>query len=204
MDTAQIYSGIYQPSGDVKSLDKWIIENIAPFIKGRVIEIKSGIHSICSTFIEQNRPIHLSDTTPSTVQVLRAAYKGIKDIRDIHQFDFTNSKFQQLHSKTYNAFDTVLALKLSMSNFITAVDNLKYVLPKGGTLVLVLPADTYLYFGLGQNMEDWKRYNWQTIERIIQFGFSIIKVRYFNLPLNEEHHEFAHSGLSALAIFSKD
>jgi len=201
METVEIPPLLFQASAEAHPLYEWIVDTIGPYIKGRILEMNSGIHSLSRLFIEHNRPIHLSNANSSNVQLLKETFKGVKAVRDIHEFDFMAHDFQQRHSSTFEVFDTVLALNLSISNFMTSVDNIKYVLPKEGTLAMVLPADTYLYNGLDQNLDDWKKYNWNTIMQITHFGFSIMKVRYFNLPLDKEQHEFAHTGLSALVIY---
>jgi hypothetical protein len=159
---------------------------------------------LCPLFIEYNRPIHLSHTNPLYLQPLREAYKGNGLVRSIHDFDFTAADFRGVHQETLNVFDTVIALNIAMTDFSKMAENIKYVLPQGGTLAMILPAYTSIYHGLDQNLADWKRYNRKPIREILRFSFSILKVRYFNLTPAPAKNIFAHFGLSALLTVKKN
>jgi hypothetical protein len=195
---------IQQASDDIQSVTRWIFETIRPFIKGRTLEINSGTISLCPLFIGHNRPIHLSATKQFHLQALREAYKGNGLIRSIHDFDFTAADFRTIYPETLDVFDTVIALDVAMTDFTKMAENIKYVLPKGGTLAMILPAYTSIYHGLDQNLADWKRYNKKPIREILRFSFSILKVRYFILTPDPAKDIFAHSGLSALLTVKKN
>ena len=188
-----------QPSEGIQSLNKWVFETIRPFIKGRTLEIGSGTNSLCPLFSEYNRPIHLSDTNQFYLQTLRDTYKDNPFVRAVHDFDFSSAEFQQSNPDTTNVFDTVIALNVSLTDSGNLVDNIKFVLRPGGTLAVIVPAYTYIYDGLGQNLYDWKRYNWKDMSSILMHKFSIQRVRYLNLKSDSAKNYFSRSGLSALA-----
>jgi len=204
MDTTSTSPSFAEITDEAQTLNRWIFDKIRPYIKGRTLEISSGINSLCPFFIAHNRPIHLSDTDPNCFEILRATYSGNQIIRSVHSFNFAASDFKEAHPNTLNAFDTVMALNSSAADFGKMVDNINYVLPQGGTLVLILPAYTSIYHGLDQNLDLWKRYNAKAIRDIVRFNFSISKIRYLNLAPDTTKTFFANSGLSVLAIFQKN
>jgi len=193
-----------QPLGDIQILNRWIFETIGPFVKGRTLEIDSGTNTLCSFFLEYNRPIHLSDINQFHVQKLRETYKDKPIVRAVHDFDFMSSDFQQSNPETLNVFDTVVALSYPAAGFEKMVENIKYVLRKGGVLIILLPIYTSIYHGLDQNLDDWKRYNAKPIERILMFNFSMLKVRYLNLPPDAIADRLRNFGLSALLTVRKN
>jgi hypothetical protein len=203
MITQATSSTLTQALDQVQSLNRWIFEKISPYIKGRTLEINSGTNSLCTLFIEYNTPIHLCDTNDVHLQNLRETYEGSRLVRSVHDFDLMSSDFQESHPDTLDVFDTVIALNVPLLDFGKMVDNIKYVLPQGGTLALIFPAYTSIYHGLDQNLADWQRYNWKPIREILRFSFSILKVRYFNMSPVAAKNIFAHSGLSALLTVKK-
>jgi len=173
---------------------------LGPYVKGRTLELNSGTNSLCPFFLEYNRPIHLSDSNPSYLQTLRETYTGNRLVRDIHDLDLTAADFQQSHPDMRDVFDTVISLNVSMPDFVKMVGNLKYILPQKGTLAMILPAYTSIYNGLDQNLDDWKRYNRKVIKQILEFNFSILKVRFLNLDMDSAKYFSGKTGLSSLVI----
>ena len=204
MATAPTSSPIDQTSDEVQRLNRWIYEIIRAYIKGRTLEIGSGTNSLWPLFLEDNRPIHLSDTNQFHIQTLRQTCNGNQFVRAVHNFDFLASDFQQSHSETLNVFDTVLALNCPAAGFEKMVGNIKYVLRSGGTFAMILPIYTSIYHGLNQNLDDWKRYNAKAIQRILMYNFSMLKVRYLNLPPDTVKNRFRNPGLSALLTVRKN
>jgi hypothetical protein len=204
MDNTATYPVHTPASEEIHSLNKWLLETIGPYVKGRTLEINSGTNSLCPLFIAYNRPIHLSDTNPSYLQTLRETYQGNPLVRAVHDFDLMSSDFRESHPETLDVFDTIIALNLPAADFGKMVENIKYVLPKGGTLVLILRAFIYIYHGLDQNLDDWKMYNKENIKQILNFHFSILKVRYFNLVPDVVKYFMGNTGLHSLVIVQND
>jgi hypothetical protein len=203
MDTSITFPSYSNLSADIKPLEYWIFQMIRPYLNGRMLEINGASISLCPLLIEHNYPIHLSDANLENCEKLLNKYKNAPIIRGVHSFDITSHDFQQFNTNTRNVFNTVIALKLGILDFKKAAVNIKYVLPSGGILIMILPAYNYLYVGLENSVDDWKKYNDKSIKQILPFGFSVMKVRFFQLSLTQAQDGFAHSGLSALVVFRK-
>lgn len=193
-----------QAPDEIQIMNRWIFKTIWPYIKGRTLEINSGTNSLCQLFTNYNRPIHLSDTNQLYIQTLQEAYRSNHLIRAVHDFNLMSADFQRSQPGTLNVFDTVITLSTSIQEFEQMADNIRYILPQEGTLILILPAHTSIYHGLDQNLNDWKRYNRKYLERIRLANFSILKVNYFNLATDIAKGFFPNSGLSALIIVQKN
>ena len=189
---------------EIQRLYKWIYDHIKAFVKGRILEVESGTNSVCSLFLDRNRPIHLSDEDPKKAKHLLKSLAAYPALRNVHNFNFTSPDFVRTYPETRDVFDTVIALNMENAFFKVALNNAKYVLPKGGILAVILPAYTSLYHGLDANLDDWKQFNQKAIIQAFKPDFSILKERFFNLMPGPESSILKHSGLSVLAIARKN
>jgi len=53
-------------------------------------------------------------------------------------------------------------------------------------------------------LDDWKMYNKENIKQILNFHFSILKVRYFNLVPDVVKYFMGNTGLHSLVIVQND
>ncbi|WP_188937790.1 hypothetical protein [Puia dinghuensis] len=160
-------------------LNEWLYDIIEPWLKGRVLEVGSTPHSISAIFAQKGQPIHLSSSDKYTRDQLRTKYQGIEPIRDVKALDFHRADFEQAYPvEVARFFDTVLVLNQSCNSII--VRNARHLLRDRGRLVALAPVYTTIYSGLEIDLEDLKKYNHQSIKRLMTDEMEILATHYFN------------------------
>jgi hypothetical protein len=168
-----------------------LFEIIEPWLKGRVLEIDSTPDSISTVFIQKGLPIHLSTSDKTMRAQLKTLYQGMENARHVHSINFHRVDFEQAYlEEKVKIFDTVLALN-KHCDFRMAY-NARQVLKERGRLILLAPAYTAMYHGLQEDLDDWKRYNRQSINKLLTDDMEILLTRFFNVD-----------GLSVLAVARK-
>jgi SAM-dependent methyltransferase len=172
-----------QNLSEARRLNRWMFSTIRPYIKGRVMEIGSGIGNISFFFIQERIPLVLSDLNPHYCSRLQEDYCGEPMVRGIYQMDLALEDFEMEYADLLESFDTVFALNVMehIANDRRAVTNAKKLLNKNGHLILLVPAYTALYNGLDIGLEHWRRYNRQSLKKLLSNDFEIVMTQYFNL-----------------------
>lgn len=179
------------------NLHKWIFEIIGPYIKAPTMEIESGLGCMSTAFAEKSISIQLSDTNRETRHFLREKFKGIEYIQHVHNIDFCRPDFELYYAQIFGAFRTIIALNVLEKGYYEklAFQNAKYLLSPGGNLIFLAPACTAMFYGLAEDLDNWKLYNRQYLKDLLKSDYKIVKTRYLNLG--------SSLGLSVLAIASK-
>jgi hypothetical protein len=190
---------------ETRQLNQWMFDTIRPYLRGRILEIGSGLGAVSSLFIENGITIHLSDADKQYYNSLIQKHKGVSAVRDIHVIDFHHSDFERTYVESLGAFNLLFALNIidhGCPDTLT-IKNAKLLLRKGGLLILVSPAYTAIYDGLDKDLESWKYYNRDAIQQFYGDDFDIIKARYFSLTAASDKISLSHSGLSVIAVGMK-
>jgi SAM-dependent methyltransferase len=196
---------VLQLPEDAAKLNNWLFETIQPFIKGRIMEMDSGVGAMTSFFVEKGISLRLSDTSKSNRDKLREIFRGLGPIKGIYNIDYHRPDFEQIYSSVIDVFNTVIALNIIDHGFYdkAALRNAKFLLRKRGHLMVVAPAYTAMYDGFDELPENLKKYNHQGLRNFLNNDFEILKARYFILKGNSRNPVANQLGLSVLAIARK-
>ncbi|MCM4154776.1 class I SAM-dependent methyltransferase [Gramella sp. AN32] len=165
------------------AFNKWMYDTIKPFVKGRVLEIGSGIGNISELFIEDGAEIMLSDLRTEYCEILKAKYNTKSNFLGVEEIDLNHKDFESLYADHINSYDTVFALNVieHIENDDLALKNCKKMLRPGGHLIILVPAFQKLYNQFDKNLGHFRRYTLDTLKNIfIQNKLSIIRRQYFN------------------------
>jgi 2-polyprenyl-3-methyl-5-hydroxy-6-metoxy-1,4-benzoquinol methylase len=186
-------------------INQWIFDKIRPFVKGRILEIGSGPGSMSTLFVENGLSLRLSDADRKYCDMLLKKFQGNDMVHSVHKINFHRPDFKDLYTENAESFDTIVSLNVEGQIPIDSlvVANAKILLRNGGHLIMLSPAHTALYNGLGQDWNDWKKYNHTYVRGILGKGLKILKARYLNLPTTETSITYSYTGLSVLAIARK-
>jgi 2-polyprenyl-3-methyl-5-hydroxy-6-metoxy-1,4-benzoquinol methylase len=186
----------------IARLQQWIFENIQPYIKGRVLEVQSGVGDFSSVLVENNIPIHLSDTENINRDALERKLNDSGMIRAIHNIDLQKPDFQLEYSPMLGVFSTILAVNVNDRHFAdrAIIQNAHSLLRQRGHLIMTTPSSTVLYPGTPEDLENVQLQNRARLKLLFQ-DFQILKTRYFNLKADVENASvFGFVGLSTLVI----
>ncbi|HEY4209505.1 MAG TPA: class I SAM-dependent methyltransferase [Puia sp.] len=161
----------------------WMFGEIQPYLKGKVLEIGSGIGNISSLCIGHGIPLSISDYDPHYLSLLRQKFGGNPSVEGIYGIDLSDTAFQTTYNELQGSFDTVFALNVveHIQDDRLAIRNCHWLLRPGGRLVILVPALPMLYNRLDKGLEHYRRYSTATLRQLLSGPFDVKKMRYFNL-----------------------
>jgi len=158
-------------------------DTIRPYCYGNVLEIGSGIGNISSFFIQDGFQITLSDIDEHYLKILREKFAGFANVHGIFSLDLQQHGFQNVYKQNENFFDTIYLLNVleHVEEDNQAVKNCKYLLRKGGTLIILVPAYAWLFSKLDKELNHYRRYTLDQLNHLLTKNqMSVKKQFYFN------------------------
>lgn len=165
-------------------LNDWMFESIRPYVKGRILEIGSGIGNISSCFIANNIPLCVSDYSAYYCNLLDQKFANEPLVGGVFQIDLADSDFDTRYGPLIGRFDAIFALNVveHIKDDHLAIANCKKLLSPGGHLIILVPAWQMLYNGFDKELEHFRRYTKSTVKKLFQSQkLEILKTWYFNL-----------------------
>lgn len=160
-----------------------MFDTIRPYVKGSILEIGSGIGNISDIFVQTGIPLTLSDLDTRYCGMLAEKFHGEPMVRGVYQIDLGHPGFENEYAELLGKFSTVFALNVveHIPNDKLAIANAKLLLRTRGHLIVLVPAYTALFNGLDQGLDHWRRYNRESLKKLLSKDFEILKTQYFNL-----------------------
>ncbi|HEY4285648.1 MAG TPA: class I SAM-dependent methyltransferase [Puia sp.] len=164
-------------------LNTWMFETIQPFVKGKTLEIGSGIGNISTQFVVHGLPLSLSDYSDEYCQYLQKKFAGEPLVQDIVKIDLVDKDFETRHARLLGSFDTIFALNVveHIEDDGLAVVNCYKLLAPGGHLILLMPAYQALYNGFDKGLGHYRRYTRSKMDKLLSTKFEVLKTWHFNL-----------------------
>src|SRR5882757_2715033 len=165
------------------SFNKWMLDTVRPFIKGRVLEAGSGIGNISELLLDMGNEVCLSDFSAPYRDVLREKFSARPNLCGILDLDLEDKLFDQKFAAKFGSFDTVIALNVieHVKDDSTAIANCKKLLKTGGHLILLVPAYPLLYNRFDKELGHYRRYSKNEMQRMVSIHLSVVGSGYFNL-----------------------
>lgn len=165
------------------SFNEWMFNAIRPYIKGKTLEIGSGIGNISSIFVEHQLHLYVSDHTTVYTHRLQARFAGEPLVKGVLTIDLADRDFDNTHADVIGTFDTVFALNVveHIEDEELAIRNCHKLLAAGGRLVLLVPAWPALYNRLDTELVHFRRYTTRTLRSALASRFTVLDIKYFNL-----------------------
>ncbi|MGG7036924.1 MAG: class I SAM-dependent methyltransferase [Flavobacterium sp.] len=157
----------------------WMYHTIAPFCKGRILEIGSGIGNISQFFIANKQEIVLSDLRDNYIDILKSKFTA-----EVVKIDLVDPDFDIKYKDFLGTFDTVFALNVveHIKDDVQAIANCKKLLKNNGDLIILVPAYQALFNNFDVELEHFRRYTQKTLKPVIlKNDLKIIKTFSFNL-----------------------
>jgi SAM-dependent methyltransferase len=159
--------------------NRWMYEQVRPFMQGKILEVGSGIGNISEFFIHEQALITLSDVRENYCRELRRKFSG----HEVIQMDLVDPDFKEKHKKSASSFDGIFALNVleHIDDHLTALKNISLLLKPGGKVLILVPAGPILYNKLDKGLFHFRRYTRSSLRQSISdAGFTIRKTWSFN------------------------
>jgi len=168
---------------DVGEFNQWMFESIKPYVKGKTLEIGSGIGNISTMFVRSHLSLTLSDYSKEYSSFLQKRFASESLIEGVYRIDLTDPNFETHWSHLLGSFDTVFALNVieHIEDDQLAVVNCHKLLAPGGHLILLMPAYPGLYNGFDKGLGHYRRYTRQTMSGLLSIRFEVVRTWHFNL-----------------------
>ncbi|MBE7172541.1 MAG: class I SAM-dependent methyltransferase [Williamsia sp.] len=166
------------------AFNRWMYEQIKPYLQGSVLEIGSGIGNISHFLVDAGYTISLSDYDPAYRDWLTARYKDDPNVQEVLSIDLEHPYFHSTYARLQGAYDTVFLLNVieHIRDDQKAIAYCASLLKPGGRLIVLAPAIPALYSGLDKELGHHRRYTRATLTRLLgQEGLRIVYRQYFNV-----------------------
>ncbi len=161
----------------------WMYQTIAPFCKGNILEIGSGIGNISAFFLKDNHQIFLSDIREGYCTKLESKFKNHSNFLGTDIIDLTDPDFDTKYKNHLEKYDTVFALNVveHIQNDTLALQNCHKLLTKNGSAVILVPSYQNLFNQFDTELGHYRRYTKTTLSKVfLNSGFEITHKQHFN------------------------
>lgn len=166
------------------AFNEWMYRVTSARLKGKILEIGSGIGNISAFYLREHRRIVLSDIRENYCDYLRSTFADQPTLEGVLQIDLTHPAFDEAYASLLGSFDGVFALNVveHIKDDSLAIANCHKLLCPGGRLVILVPAYPFLYNGFDRALEHYRRYTKTSLRSLFtQNGFTLSRAHYFNL-----------------------
>jgi len=165
------------------AFNKWMYSVISPSLKGKILEIGSGIGNISDFLLNDKDPVTLSDLRSEYCEYLSKHFMNRQSLASVEQIDLADSDFENKYSSILNSFDTVFALNVieHIENDSLAIQNCRKLLKEGGNLLILVPSYQWLYCRFDKELGHFRRYNRKSLLMLLKSnGFNVLDLFNFN------------------------
>jgi glycosyltransferase involved in cell wall biosynthesis len=162
----------------MKKTNAWTLKNVKQHLGGRVLELGAGmgVHSL--RLVKECAHLTVSDVDSQFLKVLNERFVSSRKA-DVKKVDAA----QVAEALPPSSYDTVVALNM-MEHVLNDESMLKgshQVLKDGGKLLLQVPAHQWLYSGMDETLQHFRRYDVSDLHaKLERAGFIVREMRYVN------------------------
>lgn len=158
---------------------QWVLEEFAPFIKGKVLEVGAG-RGTFSARLEECPITELVAVEPSEEMYPLLA----KRFHDDEQVTCRQAFFPDLSAQYRDHFDTAVYINV-LEHIKDDKDELRHVymsLKDGGTACIFVPALSWLFSESDRTVGHYRRYHKSKLKKLLEeTGFEVVSIRYFDI-----------------------
>src|SRR5262245_58215237 len=157
----------------------WLWEQIACFTGQRALEVGSGIGTMTRFCLGRELGL-ATDVDARYLEQLRHTFANYPNVI-VRPLDLNERFAEQLPA---HRLDTVLCLNVleHIEDDVAVLSDFSYLLPSGGTVVLIVPALERLYGEIDKAIGHYRRYEkGEIIAKLERAGFRLEETRFLNL-----------------------
>lgn len=166
-----------------KQFNRWLFNTIAPWCRGELLEVGSGIGNLSAFFLDHGFHLTATDLRKEYCQRLQKQFGHHPGLRQVVNLDLVDPDFNTRYASLTNSFDTVVALNVveHIRNDELAIAHCHQMLKPGGRLIVLVPAYRWLFNAFDNELGHYKRYNAKRLSLLMEDqGMELIDTSYFN------------------------
>jgi len=166
---------------DVDAYNDWVYRQIRPYMGERVLEVGSGIGNMTGYYAD--RPLLVCVDLLAESLALARAKVGDRD--NVHFVQGDICADATVETLAGYQFDTAIMLNVleHIPDDARALACVYRLLAPGGRLLLLVPAERYLYGTLDRALGHYRRYERRPLQGlVVRSGFAVESLRYMNFP----------------------
>jgi 2-polyprenyl-3-methyl-5-hydroxy-6-metoxy-1,4-benzoquinol methylase len=166
-----------------RQFNRWMYDQIAPFCKGRILEIGSGIGNLSDFLLSDHDEVTLSDIKPAYCRRLEETFGSRHSLRGVYPIDLAVQDIEEVYPQLMGTFDTVIALNVveHIGNHELAIRNTRKLLKEGGMAVILVPAYEGLYNPQDEALGHFRRYSRKSLSGLLSGQhLEVVHTQYFN------------------------
>jgi SAM-dependent methyltransferase len=171
-----------QSISKANAFNKWMYKTIRPFLKGRVLELGSGIGNISNYILNDFTEVTLSDYNFEYCSILEKKYSTNTNLKSILSIDLEDPDFKRNNEHIKSTFDCIILLNVieHLFNDQLSVEYCHFLLKEKGNLIILAPAHQFLYSKFDKEIGHHRRYTKRSLSDIVYKDFKVIHNQYFN------------------------
>lgn len=166
---------------DVHTYNEWVYRAIRPYLGDRLLEVGCGIGNMTGYYAD--RPLLVC--VDLLAESLALVHQKLPDRPNLHTLCGDVCAEETVAALAPYRFDTVIMLNVleHIADDARALAAVRATLAPGGRLLLLVPAERYLYGTLDQALGHYRRYEPAELRALLRAGgWEIESLRYMNLP----------------------
>ncbi|NML20155.1 class I SAM-dependent methyltransferase [Pseudoflavitalea sp. G-6-1-2] len=164
--------------------NQWLFNSIAPYCKGRVLEVGSGIGNLSTLFLDKGFQLTATDLREEYCQLLQQRFGQHPNLQQVVHLGLADQQFEQHHAGLIGQFDTVVAINVveHIRNHQLAIEHCKQLLRPGGVLIVLVPAWQGLFNSFDTELGHFRRYSARSLSALLSSEqMEVTHTKYFNL-----------------------
>jgi SAM-dependent methyltransferase len=159
--------------------DAWLFDTIRPFLGQRILEVGCGLGNLLPHLTGRELAIGV-DVAEDSVSYVNGRYEAHDHVQAF-TVDVTDRRFvEELHGFQC---DTAVSLNVleHIEDDVQALKHIHEVLTDKSTLVLIVPAHSFLFGTMDSSIGHYRRYDKANLAaKLEQTGFNVLLQRYIN------------------------
>jgi len=163
---------------EAKNYNKWLFEQVKPYLKDRVLEIGCGIGNMTKFLLKENIDLTVIDNKIRYIDNMKKNYPSLQayccDIAAIETMD-------SLPKGEFNAVICINILE-HIKNDTAVLQNIKSLLSDDGKLIIFVPAHPWLYSKFDKDLNHLRRYSKSDIiNKILKVNLIVKEIKRVNM-----------------------
>ncbi|MFM9910861.1 MAG: class I SAM-dependent methyltransferase [Chitinophagaceae bacterium] len=163
--------------------NRWMYDQIKPYIIDEVLEVGSGIGNLSRFLIEEGHQTTLSDYNLDYAKTLKCLYEFDDRVSEILTIDLQDPDFDQTYMNYKEKFNSIVMLNVieHLENDHDAIRNCRFLLKNSGNLIILAPSYQFLFCRLDKELGHFRRYTKSTLSHLLKKEkFKLVSKKHFN------------------------